>query len=333
MKILFIGGNGNISWYCVQKAIDEGHQVYELNRGITRKTRRQLQPEVRELICDIRNKDEVEKVLGDITFDVVCDFICYNEIHAQVAIELFKNRTKRYIFISSEAVYKRLPNAQPFNENSLKYNENEIGGYIGGKISAEKTFIKAYETIGFPVTIVRPGYTYDTIMPSSLGHNCFTLAKKIREGFPMLVFGDGKNLLAPLHSRDFAEAFYYIVTNRNTIGDDYQITSTNTLTMNEMAKFVVSALGGVNKQIINIPYNDVLAMSEDTELIKQQLLDYVFDNTKLSKIAPEWKQKILFEDGILKTVAWYDEDDCHKRIDLNFENELDKLYDVYWREK
>ena len=103
--------------------------------------------------------------------------------------------------------------------------------------------------------------------------------------------------------------------------------------MKKIAKIVMAALGGLNKQIINIPYNDVLDMSEDVELIKQQLSDYVFDNKKLSKIAPEWRQRILFEDGILKTVAWYDEDDCRKRIDLNFEIELDRLYDTYWRNK
>lgn len=47
MKILFIGGNGNISWWCVNEALKSGHEVWELNRGITKKTRRKIQDEVK----------------------------------------------------------------------------------------------------------------------------------------------------------------------------------------------------------------------------------------------------------------------------------------------
>ena len=64
MKVLFIGGNGNISWWCVQKALDEGHEVYELNRAQTRGTRRDVQSRVHEIISDIRNeKEKLEVVL------------------------------------------------------------------------------------------------------------------------------------------------------------------------------------------------------------------------------------------------------------------------------
>ncbi len=35
MKILFIGGNGNISWHCTQTAIERGHEVWQLNREIS----------------------------------------------------------------------------------------------------------------------------------------------------------------------------------------------------------------------------------------------------------------------------------------------------------
>ena len=40
-------------------------------------------------------------------FDVVCDFICFNEEQAKQAIEMFADKTNQYIVISSEAVYQR----------------------------------------------------------------------------------------------------------------------------------------------------------------------------------------------------------------------------------
>ena len=50
MRILVIGGNGNISWYCVDEALRRGHEVWELNRSQTCRTRREIQPEVHKLM-------------------------------------------------------------------------------------------------------------------------------------------------------------------------------------------------------------------------------------------------------------------------------------------
>ena len=67
MKVLFIGGNGNISWWCVEEAIRRGDEVYELNRKMTRATRRKVQPEVHEIIADIRNEEAAVKALSEMS--------------------------------------------------------------------------------------------------------------------------------------------------------------------------------------------------------------------------------------------------------------------------
>ena len=95
MKVLLIGGNGNISWWCAEEAIRRGDEVYELNRGMTRATRREVQPEVHEIIADIRNEEAAVKALSGIHFDVVCDFICFNDAQARQAIEVFQSFTRR----------------------------------------------------------------------------------------------------------------------------------------------------------------------------------------------------------------------------------------------
>lgn len=333
MKVLFIGGNGNISWYCVQRALERGCEVWELNRAQTRNTRRAVQPEVKEIICDIRNVEEVKKALCGYEFDVICDFICFNEIHAKDAVDVFKDKTKQYVFISSEAVYKRLSSAIPFKESAEQYSPNEVLGYIGGKVLAEQVFKNAFETINFPVTIVRPAYTYDTIMPASLGHNCFTLAKRIINGEPMLVYGEGQNLCAPMHSSDFASAFVNILGNKDAVGNDYHITGADLITYNEMAEMVIEELGAVEKNIINIPYKDVLLLKsiKDLEMTKQQMWHYVFDNSKIKSLTPEWEQKISFREGIKLTVEWFKEKAVRQRFDERFDQEISDLYGVYWR--
>lgn len=328
MKILFLGGNGNISWHCVNIALKNGHEVWTLNRAETRTTRREVQSEVHQIVADIRNADQTRQKLSNLEFDVVCDFICFNQEHAKSAIDLFRNITKQYIYISSEAVYKRKPCCLPFKENSEKYDVNESCNYIKGKISAEFEFIDAYEKFGFPVTIVRPGYTYDTIMPLSLGHNCFTAMEKIIKGFPMLMFGDGNNLWCPLYSGDFASAFSCLYGNSNAIGEDYHITGEKLITLNEMACIALNELNIPDREIIHISFSEALQISDEKsrELTKQHMMHNVFDNSKIKQIIPQWEQKYDFKIGFHETINWLMENDTRRRIDLNFEGYLNELY-------
>ncbi len=334
MKVLFIGGNGNISWNCVQKLIESGYEVWELNRSVSRVTRRSVQPQVHQIICDIRDKDLSKEILKNQKFDVVCDFICYNDSQAITAVELFEKITDQYIYISSECVYKRKSYADVYSENSEKYSLSEVSGYIHGKVSAESVFESAYRKSGFPVTIVRPGYTFDTIMPVSLDHNCFTAMQKVLDGYPMLMYGDGENLWSPLHSLDFAAAFQVLVGNHSAIGQAYNIINDTLISVNQMAEIVLDELGVKQRQIIHIPYEEAirLDMVKDKEIFQQHMYNYKFDNSKIKKAAPGWKPEISFREGIRSTISWLSESAVRRRIDANFDKDLDLLYQIYWRQ-
>jgi nucleoside-diphosphate-sugar epimerase len=123
-KVLFIGGNGNISWYCVQEAIDQGHEVWALHKGEAEKTRRNFLPEVKILDGDFRNQDEIKKILANQKFDVVIDFICYNEDQAKFDVEIFKDITNHFIFISTTSVYERATKNLPYREDSPKCKDS-----------------------------------------------------------------------------------------------------------------------------------------------------------------------------------------------------------------
>lgn len=333
MKILFTGGNGNISWHCVQEAIDHGHEVYELNRGMTRNTRREIQREVHQLIGDVRDRKAMECLLGGRQFDVVCDFICFNGKQAAQAIELFYGKVDQYIVISSEAVYKRGGGRLPFTEDSEKYSLEESQGYIKGKIEVEQIFQRAYKESGFPVTIVRPGYTYDTIIPTPAGGNCFTAVQKMLEGNPMIMLGDGNNICAPMHSGDFAKQFLPLCGNMESIGESYHITGQQLLTWNEMEQAVMRAFKVEDQRILHIPEEEVMTnpVFQYDELVKQHMLHYIFDNSKIERISGKLMHPIEFEEGMRKTAEWMDENPCHKRIDKKIEMKLTAIYKEYGR--
>ena len=331
MKVLFIGGNGNISWWCVQKALEAGHEVYELNRALTRVTRRAVQPGVKELISDVRNEEEVKEVLNNQEFDVVCDFICFNAEQARQAIRLFKKKCQQYIVISSEAVYQRQTENLPFTEDSPLYDYDVKDDYIKGKLEVEHAFKEAYKKDRLPVTVVRPGYTYDTIIQVPIGQNCFTAPRRLLEGYPYLIPGDGENLLAPLHSRDFANAFVELFGVNEAIGECFHITAEKYITQNEMAECILSALGCDINNVKHIPY-DVAVSIEGfySEVVnRQHMWHYLFDLTKIKSIAKDWRQTVNFKDGIKETVAWLLEDERRQRIKESCDEKIMKLYEEY----
>lgn len=73
MKILFVGGSGNISSSCVQRAIDGGHEVSILSRG----NREAPHPAVEMLRGDIHDPDAVAPLLEGRSWDVVANFIAF----------------------------------------------------------------------------------------------------------------------------------------------------------------------------------------------------------------------------------------------------------------
>lgn len=332
MKILFIGGNGNISWYCVEEALKRGHEVWELNRSMTLATRRDIQPEVHKLTADIHDLNKTKELLDGSRFDAVVDFICYNESDAQEAISLFKGSCGHFIFISSEAVYKRAGKNFPFREDCEQNDPDNSDYYIRGKVKAERVFREAMAE-GFPVTFVRPAYTYDVIVPVSIGHNCFTAPQKFLDGFPALIAGDGTNIWAFTHSSDFARALIPLVENPDTIGEAFHIATDEWLSWNEEMEILFSALGIKEYKSIHVPYEDALKLDyfQPKDLMAQKMWHHIYDTSKVKSFVPGWKAEISFEDGIRQTLEWLYGKDVRRRINHKHSEELDKLYKKYMK--
>lgn len=331
MKVLFIGGNGNISWYCTETAINLGQEVWELNRGISLKTRRPIQQNVHKLTGNIRNVNEINELIKDLKFDVVCDFLCFNEEHAKNAIKMFENKTKQYIYVSTESVFKRAKGNEPYNEKSPKYEENEACSYIDGKLKAENVFLEQYKSTGFPLTIVRPGYTLDTILPYSIGHNCFTVAKRYLDGNPILIAGDGNNIWTFTHSSDFANAFCKLFGNSKTIGEDYNIIGDERLTWREILTIFAKELKNVEPNFLYIPYNDCLKLTEfmPEDLMKQRMGNAIFDNSKIKELVLGWKSNTTMGGAIKQTLNWLHEDKVRIRINPELNEKLENLTEKY----
>lgn len=331
MKILIVGGTGNISWHCTAQALALGHEVWTLNRAATRATRRPPPTGVKEITLDIRDRTAALAALGRQEFDVVADFICYDEQQAREDFGLFRDRTAQFIFVSSEAIYRRDPANLPFREDSPQYTPDAACSYVAGKIRAEREFLGLHGEAGFPLTIVRPGYTYDTIVPVALGHNCFTAPQRALRGKPFLIGGDGNNRWTFTHASDFSRAFVALLGNPKAVGRAVHITSDFVHSWNEAMAMLADALGVTCPRFLHIPAEAVLnsELGRQRELAMAKMSDATFSNAGIKSLVPEWSAEISLAEGLRQTVAWLHEDAGRMRIDPHLNEVLDKLEKAY----
>ena len=91
------------------------------------------------------------------TFDCVIDMVGYVPEDAQSVVRAFRGRIGHFIFCSPVDVYYKPAASYPYRE------ETPYGGlnsYSINKVACEKTLLAAHQHGDFPVTIIRPAYTY-----------------------------------------------------------------------------------------------------------------------------------------------------------------------------
>jgi len=336
MKVLIIGGNGNIGYHCTMEALKLDYEVWTINRSKdndnTFEHRNLPQHDsLHRLYIDIRNTSLVKCTLDDEKinehnkFDVVVDFLCYKPEHAYADIKLFNKITNHFIFISSTAVYKR-PYKDIFAKETSKLDYNTTWGYAYNKIQCEEIFKDAYKDIGFPVTIIRPSYTYDTTIPYAIGHDKgWTICQRVIDCKPIILLGDGISLWSLSHSNDISKAIVSLFKNNDSINQIFHVTSNEYLTWLEISETIANTLNASPLNIIYVPTNYILRNKLDVgiHLNHHRKWNDLYDNSKIKSFIPNWKPEISFKDGIKETIKWFNEDVKRKWINT----ELDKFID------
>jgi len=342
MKILIIGGNGNIGYHCTTESLKLGHEVWSINRKDTFEHRKLYSDSINlhKLHLDVHDLSLVKQTLNNEgfdeynKFDVVVDFLCYKPEHAHADVELFNKLTKHFIFISSTAVYKR-PYKEIFAEETSELDYNTKWGYAYNKIQCEGIFEDAYKNLGFPVTIIRPAYTYDTTIPYAIGHDKgWTICQRMIDGKPIIVLGDGVTLWSLSHSSDISKAIVLLYGKLDTINQTFHITSDEYLTWIEIQNIIADTLNVKNPlNIICVPTDYIFRNKFDVgiHLYHHRKWNDLYDNTKIKCFIPSWKPEILFKDGIKKTIEWFNEDNRRKWINDELNKFLDETYKKFSR--
>ena len=326
MKALFIGGTGTISMAITrQLAENPDWELYLINRG----NRSDNVPEnVKVITVDVNDESAFAQKLGDLQFDCVCDFIGFVPEQLERDYRLFKGRTKQFMYISSASAYQKPLSDYKITESTPL--ANPYWEYSRNKIACEEYLMKLYREEGFPITIIRPSHTYDerSIPVGAHGKDgSYQIVKRMLEGKPVLVHGDGTSLWTMTHNSDFAKGFIGLMGNIHAIGEAYHITSDETVTWNQIYQIIADALG-VEYKPYYVPsdfLDEVGGYDFRGGLIGDKANSVVFDNSKLKRAVPGFCATVRLDQGIRKSVEYVLSHEEVQYIDEEFDEWCDHV--------
>ena len=316
MKIMFIGGTGNISTSTSRLCIEQGHDLWLLNRGGV-----QSLVGAKSLQVDINSAEAAARLAGH-EWDVVVNWIAFTESDVDRDIQLFEGRTAQYIYISSASCYKK-PGPTPFITERTPL-ENPHWQYSRDKIAGEQ---RLRREPGFPYTIVRPSHTYDSVVPITIGGwREYTTVDRIKKGLPIVVQGDGYSLWTLTHADDFAKGFVSLFGNSVALREDFHITSDEFLSWNEIYQYVAAAVGK-RADIVHVTSDTICKLDPEYTgtLLGDKSISSLFDNSKIKSLVPDFKAKIRFAEGIKRTIAGFEADPTKQFVNPETNAFIDQL--------
>ena len=328
MKVLFIGGTGIISTACTRLAAERGIELTLLRRG---QRAASLPDSVHTIVADISDEAAVREAVSGRKFDAVVDWIAFTPDQVERDIRLFRDRTDQYIFISSASAYQKPLSHYLITESTPL--ANPYWQYSRDKIACEERLMREYRETGFPITIVRPSLTYgDTqiVLAVNSWQKSYTALDRMRRGKKVIVPGDGTSLWVVTHNSDFAHGLVGLLGASQAIGHAFHITSDEVLTWDQIYTMTAHA-AGVEPRIVHIASDYLGACMPDLvgSLTGDKSSSVVFDNSKIKRFVPGYCAKVRFEEGVERTVAWFNAEAERRVIDEEANSAWDRIIDGY----
>ncbi|SMF42901.1 Nucleoside-diphosphate-sugar epimerase [Alteromonadaceae bacterium Bs31] len=321
MKVLFIGGTGNISTSSSCLALENGFELWHLNRGASGQT---LQG-VKNIHCNVNDRAAMVQALNEHHWDAVVNWIAFTPADIERDLTLFRGKTAQYLFISSASCYQKPPQSPIITERTPL--SNPYWQYSRDKIQCEQRLLEAHRKEGFPCTIVRPSHTYSRVIPIAVaGWTEYTAIDRIKRGLPVVVHGDGTSLWVLTHADDFATGLTSLLGNQQAIGEAYHITSDEVLSWNQIYQHIGQALG-VEPHLVHVSSDKISRYNEDYRgtLLGDKSHSVIFDNSKVKAVCPRFQCTTEFADGIRSTLDWFEAAPERQHINENDNKMMDHL--------
>jgi dTDP-glucose 4,6-dehydratase len=217
-------------------------------------------------------------------------FITTNILGTQILLKICKElEVRKYVHISTDEVYGTINN----NKDTFRENDNlkPNSPYSASKASGDLLVRSYFKTFNLPAVVVRPSNNYgyyqfpEKLMPLAITN--------LIEDLPIPIYGKGENIREWLFVEDCCEGILHILKN-GVVGEIYNLGSGVEKRTIDIAEFILKEMGKNPEEYINYvkdrPGHDYR---------------YALDSSKIRSLG--WRPKISFEEGMMKTIAWYKE--------------------------
>ena len=323
MRILIIGGTGLISCAITRFLVERNEQVVLYNRGVSDQADRQPSPGVDIIHGDRMDYVTFERQMAEAGhFDCVIDMVNYLPADAESVVRAFRGRVGHFIFCSTVDVYRKPASHYPYTEVEPY---GGLNAYSSNKVQCEQILLAAHHPTLFPVTLIRPAYTYgEGRGPIHTFGGKTTYLDRMRKGKPIVAHGDGSSLWVACHRDDVARAFVTAAGQAHTFGKAYHTTGEEWMTWNQYHETVAAAMGVPKPTLVHIP-TDLLgqvAPKRAAIAVENFQFNNIFDNTA-AHTDLDFRYTISWHAGVQRMVAWLDQQGRMENSDQDvFEDQL-----------
>jgi nucleoside-diphosphate-sugar epimerase len=300
MRVLVIGGTGNISREIVRGLLERGNEVTIYNRG----QHRDPPPAgARVVHGDRRERETFESTVRALAPEAVIDMISYSPEDAASAVRACSGQVCHFIHCSTVMTYGP-PVPQP-----VCGEEGPLGAqtpYGQAKIAADELLLRAHAETGFPVTIIKPSYTFGPGIPlhRMIGDDGNWI-DRMRKRKPILS-AEGQLLFQFLPSRDAGDLFALVTGREPMLGQIYNMVNPQAITWDDWHRAAAAAVG-VEVEIVNAPQWLLGQIDDRYKGIAGNFgHQQVFSGEKLRRAVPEWKPVTPLVEWMAANIAWMD---------------------------
>jgi dTDP-glucose 4,6-dehydratase len=312
MKILITGGAGFIGSTFVRFALEHLRPTRVVNvdkltyaGNLENLVPVALDPRYRFVHADICDGEAMHAIFSDVAPDVVVHFAAESHVDRSIlspAPSLDTNvrgtfmlleaaratAVQRFVHVSTDEVYGSL---EPPLEADELFPLAPSSVYSASKAGSDLLALAYHKTYGLPVIVTRASNNYgpyqfpEKLIPLMI---CNAL-----EHQPLPVYGDGRQVRDWLYVEDHCRALAALIE-RGRVGEVYNIGGSRALPNLEVVHRILAVTGrpaSLVTRVFDRPGHD---------------RRYALTSDKLTR-ETGWTPQVEFDDGLVETVAWYQE--------------------------
>ena len=305
-RIMVTGGAGFVGSHLCKRLLDQGHNVLCIDNYFTGS---------KDNLLDLLDHDQFELMRHDVTFplyvevDEIYNLACpaspihyqhdpvqttKTSVHGAINMLGLAKRTKAKIFQASTSEVYGDPKVHPQVEEYWGH-VNPIGirsCYDEGKRCAETLFFDYKRQHNLRIKIARLFNTYGPNMHPNDGRVVSNFIMQALQNEDITLYGDGSQSRSFCYIDDMIEAFVRLMDTPDNFSGPVNLGNPNEFTIKELAEKIIKLTNSSSKLVMKpLPQDDPTQRQPDISVAKREM---------------GWEPTIQLEEGLVTTIAYFD---------------------------